>query len=494
VSAFAELLDEFTRDADAPPPQRPRLPAPAGWRARLAALFPRHVAAGFSDRHVEFWDHIQAIEPDARPRPFVGVWPRGGGKSTGCELATVDLGVRNVRRYAWYVRETQDMADGSVENIAALLESETVGLYYPEHADRMVGKFGNSKGWRRNRVRTAGGFTVDAVGLDKAARGSRVEDQRPDLIIFDDLDGKHDTADTTRKKIETLTTSLLPAGMETTAVLGVQNLIIPTGIFARLVDGRADFLADRIVSGPFPAVAGLKTEPSFDETLGRIRNRIVDGRATWTGQDLAACQRFVDTYGLSAFLQECQHAVEERDGALWTRARLDLTRRERVPELRRVVVAMDPSATKTGDEAGVIVAGLGVDGRGYVLADRSGHYSPDEWAVAAINARAEFDADRIVAEANNGGDMIETLLRTKDKRVPYKKVHASRGKRTRAEPVAALYEQASVSHVGTFGDLETELVTWVPGDDSPNRLDALVWALTELMLGGGAAPALRSLE
>lgn len=179
--------------------------------------------------------------------------------------------------------------------------------------------------------------------------------------------------------------------------------------------------------------------------------------------------------------------LEDVEGALWKRQQLDDLRVSTHPDLTRVVVAVDPAVTSgdDADETGIIVAGIGSDGHGYVLRDQSGRFSPDAWARRAVAAFHAASADRLVAEANNGGDLLETVLRTVDRSIPYTKVHASRGKQTRAEPVAALYEQQRVHHVGGFPELEDQLCGWVPGDKSPDRLDALVWALTFLMLGQG---------
>jgi predicted phage terminase large subunit-like protein len=155
-------------------------------------------------------------------------------------------------------------------------------------------------------------------------------------------------------------------------------------------------------------------------------------------------------------------------------------------DLQRVVVAIDPAVTsgEHADETGIIVAGLGVDGFGYVLDDLSCRLSPEGWARRAVNAYREYAADRIVAEVNNGGDLVETVLRTIDPKIPYKKVHASRGKAVRAEPISSLYEQGKVFHIRPFVELEDQMCTFVPGnlDGSPDRVDALVWALTDLML------------
>jgi phage terminase large subunit-like protein len=179
--------------------------------------------------------------------------------------------------------------------------------------------------------------------------------------------------------------------------------------------------------------------------------------------------------------------LEQADGALWTRAMLDTARIDiaALPEMKRIVVAIDPavSAGEKSDETGMIVAGLGADGLVYVLADASGRFSPDEWARRAISLYDKHGADRIIGETNNGGDLIETTLRTVRPAVPYKAVTATKGKRIRAEPVAALYEQNRVRHAPGLGLLEDQMCNWEPGgaDRSPDRLDALVWAVTELM-------------
>jgi phage terminase large subunit-like protein len=182
--------------------------------------------------------------------------------------------------------------------------------------------------------------------------------------------------------------------------------------------------------------------------------------------------------------------LDDVPGALWTRQRLDELRTKSHPDLARVVVAVDPSGghTEDNDEQGIVVAGLGVDGHAYVLADRSCRMSPDGWGKRSVIAYSEFSADRLVYEQNYGGEMCEHVLSTAAKasgtKIATKMLHASRGKVVRAEPVAALYEQGKVHHVGAFDALEDEQCQFTPlgYDGSPNRVDALVWALTELML------------
>ena len=175
--------------------------------------------------------------------------------------------------------------------------------------------------------------------------------------------------------------------------------------------------------------------------------------------------------------------LDDTEGALWNRDQLEEHRVTAHPPLKRIVVGVDPSATSTGDETGIIVAGLGEDGHGYVLDDVSLRGSPNDWGRAAVSAFHKFSADRIVAESNQGGEMVSFTLKTVDDSVPIKLVHASRGKQTRAEPISALYEQGKVSHVGFHAALEDQMTEWVPDQgSSPDRVDALVYALTELML------------
>ena len=179
--------------------------------------------------------------------------------------------------------------------------------------------------------------------------------------------------------------------------------------------------------------------------------------------------------------------LDDNPGAIFQQLDIERGRVRTHPPLCRVVVAIDPAVSKTedSDETGIVVVGLGADGHGYVLADLSGKYTPAEWAKRAIRAFDVAEADRIVAEVNQGGDLVVANLRAVDPRVPVKSVRASRGKRTRAEPIASLYEQTRVHHVGVFAQLEDQMVAWDPmlsPHDSPDRMDALVWGLTELML------------
>lgn len=172
---------------------------------------------------------------------------------------------------------------------------------------------------------------------------------------------------------------------------------------------------------------------------------------------------------------------DEAQGALWQRKNIDQYRAIKTPELSRIVVGVDPSATSTGDEAGIVTAGRR-ELDYFVLSDDSLQGSPAEWAGAAVMAYHKLQANCIIAEANNGGEMVLQVIKQIDPVVPVRLVHASRGKATRAEPIAAIYEKGHGHHVGQFPRLEDEMCMWVPGDTSPNRMDALVWAMTDLVL------------
>ena len=181
--------------------------------------------------------------------------------------------------------------------------------------------------------------------------------------------------------------------------------------------------------------------------------------------------------------QELQAEIlEDNPNALWKHDIIDALRVGNAPQMKRIVVAIDPQVGLDGAETGIIIFGLGNDDHGYVLQDASINGTPSEWGLAAVLAFDKFKADRIIAETNQGGLMVEHVLRTIRKNIPFSAVHASQGKRTRAEPIAALYEQGLIHHVGCFPKLEDQLCEWEPGQESPDRLDSLVWG-AQIMVG-----------
>lgn len=183
--------------------------------------------------------------------------------------------------------------------------------------------------------------------------------------------------------------------------------------------------------------------------------------------------------------------IDAMEGALWSPQIIEKARVQRIQneELTNILVAVDPAVTsgEDSDETGLVVVGKNAQNEYYVLEDKSGKYKPEQWGRMAIELYHKYDADRIVAEVNNGGDLVERLIRTIDPNTRYKSVHATRGKLVRAEPIAALYEQSRVHHVGVFSELETQMCTYT-GErpkPSPDRLDALVWGLSELSKSRG---------
>lgn len=461
------------------------------WQGWVRQMFPGHVTRDFAPYHRIIWRWVWGIRPDERPQNLVGILPRGWAKSTTAQMAAVALGVprfvgRPARKYCVYLSETQDKADRHVESIAGLLESEEIARYYPELGRRKVGKYGSPKGWRRSRLWTRSGFVVDALGMETSSvRGLKVVETRPDLLILDDLDGLHDTPAATKKKIEILTQSILPIGdAERFAVMALQNLILPDGIFARLADGRADFLSDRKVVGPFPAVDGLRIEPQERED-GTIRHMITAGRPTWPAMGLDVCQDLVDLTGPRAFLREQQHEVSYVEGAMWRPETIRHAAAIDEP-IVRAVVGVDPSGGSA--EIGIVAAALLASGKAVVWRDgtQSGKDGVQNWADAVWEVYDSLECDAVVAEKNFGGNMVEKVIRDSARGpMAVKLVSASRGKMVRAEPVVQKYERGEVVHLGRHGELESEMLSWVPGQPgaSPNRVDALVWALTELFWG-----------
>lgn len=443
------------------------------WESWVGEYFADYVRAPMAPRHRRLWGWFDALEVGARSRPLVEVWARGGGKSTAAELGCARVAAKLSRRFVLYVGARQDRADEHVQNVAGMLEHLGLG--------RALNEYGFSRGWRHNRLRTASGFNVIALGLDVVARGVKLDFYRPDLIIFDDIDGPDDTELTREKKIRGITTGILPTGAPELAVLVIQNLISRDSIVSQLVDGRADFLRDRIVTQPEPAVVDLTVEQEVTDDGARFV--VTGGEPTWAGQGLETVEGQINTWGISAFLREAQHEVDDVEGGMWERQRdIEQWRVVQHPPLVAITVAIDPSATRGGDEAGIIVAGRSAARHGYLLADETVRGSPGTWAQRAVDAYRRLHATRMVAEANNGGEMVQVTFSTIKGAPTVHLVHASRGKATRAQPVQKLAQEGRLHHVGHFPALERELCTWKEGLPSPNRLDAFCWSITDLLL------------
>lgn len=504
--AWTDLLSPLTGELPAdllPTPAAARIERdPQTW---LTTLFPATVTAGFAAHHLEYWCWIWALRRGVRPPPFIAIWPRGGGKSSSAELGVIAAGALRARRYVLYVSATQDLADKHIASIARALESETLARYYPALGEREVSKYGIARGWNGSRLRTRAGLMVDALGLNAAVRGLKSGDVRPDLILLDDIDDLHDSPAATQAKIETITSSILPARSTDGAVLAVQNLIFPDSLFSRLAgvsDHSVDFLADRIVSGPHPAIEGLETEQQDGRTI------ITGGRALWQGQDVQACQDAIDTYGLTAFLRESQHEVDDPEGGMFNHIVFRRCDPDEVPwsEIVRVSVAVDPSVTDTdhSDSHGIQIDALHRNGTIYRLWSWEQRASPEKALTLAIVRGAEYGAAEIVVETNQGGslwaklfaslvadldedgvevDGITYRLPPESRRPRFHEVKATSslgGKTERAGQMLLAYERNGMVHVrGTHLTLEKALKRF-PAKKPFDLVDSAFWSWHEL--------------
>lgn len=238
---------------------------------------------------------------------------------------------------------------------------------------------------------------------------------------------------------------------------------------------------------PISLIKRLVSTPGVVVTRGKSSDNLANISPTYQ-------RNVIDRYrGTRLGRQELDGEIlEDMPGALWMRRCLDENRVTRAPDLRKLVIGVDPaiSSGETANETGIIVAGMGGDGHGYVLEDWSAQGTPDQWARKVAAAYRKYNADYVVAEANQGGEMVTMVIRSIGGEIPVRLVHASRGKYVRAEPISALYEQGRVHHVGMLPTLEDQMISFTPerladrsGGVSPDRVDALVWALSELFPG-----------
>ncbi len=396
---FDRMVTEFSAGLTASPAQQ-RGGVGADWRAWLATHFPAYTAAEMPEggRHANLWKWFVGLTPDVKPPARIEIWSRGGAKSSTAELGTTYTGVRRTRRFALYVSGTQAQADKHLQSISALLEQ--IGI------DRAVNRYNNSKGWTQRILRAANGFNVVSLGLDAGVRGVKLDQYRPDLIILDDVDNRHDSLAVVAGKIETLTESILPTGAPDYAVLFIQNMVHKDSVAAQLVDGRASFLLTRDPVAVEPAVRGLAYETTSDGTY-----RITDGEPTWAGQGLVMCQGQINDWGLTAFLQEAQHEVDEPDGGMYSHLVYRRCRWADVPPLVRICVWCDPAVTNTdnSDCHGIQADGISADGTIYRLFSWEQRTTPQDVLRRAILKAIELGAQIIGVETDQGGDTWQSV-------------------------------------------------------------------------------------
>ena len=460
----------------------------------MLTLFPNVYRDNFAPHHKEFWEWVETLKIGESPgAAFFSILARGGGKTSSAEGGVVRVGATERRKFVLYVRSTQQKANESVRSISSLIERGVTERYYPSFAQRSVNKYGFSQGWKADLLRCSNGFNVLGLGLDAAIRGAKLDEFRPDLIILDDIDGKHDSAAVIEKKVDIITTSILPAGSTDVAILGMQNLIHSGSIFNRLVEGKVDFLHKRQVSGPHPAVIGLEYEE-----LPQGGYRIVGGQPTWAGQDLTVCEKQINDWGLTAFLQESQHEVEVLGGGMFDHLsyrRLDWAD---LPDLVEITVWVDPavSSTDDSDSMGIQADGIAQDDTIYRLWSWEQVTTPEDALKRAILKAIELGATSVGVETDQGGDTWKSVyLRAWDDSVAQKKIpkgiprlefrsaKAGAGHGSKVERAMRMlvdYERGAIVHVrGTHQTLEKALNRF-PKTKPYDLTDAAYWSWNAL--------------
>lgn len=440
------------------------------WQKWLKRLYGDLLNKPFAEHHANFYRWLWSID-EKRPNPYIMILARGGGKSASAEAAVIALGALGKRSYGQYVRATQDQANESIANIMTLLEDLSIEELYPHLGDRKLGKFGQKKGWRRDYIHTLNDFVIEGFGLDSAQRGSRVDKRRPDFFIMDDIDELNDSPAVTEQKINTLSRSLLPALASNAVIIGIQNLILPDGVFARFANKTTNFLTDAIVVGPIPAVEDLAFDLSEDGLY-----HITHGTPTWAGQSLEDCENFIRTWGLTSFLLEAQHEVQRVEGGVFNHLEYRHVALHEVPQLLRIVTWLDPAITSTdqSDSCAIQIDGIAEDDTIYRLYSWERIASPTEAIEHAILKSIQLGATKVGIETDQGGDtwvtvyeatlhkMIEKKLIPEDIVYPAfdsEKASTSGGsKMQRARQELTDYENGRIVHVlGTHTVLEHAL-------------------------------------
>lgn len=261
--------------------------------------------------------------------------------STNVEIGVVALAAHSKRRYGWYISGKQTQADDHLSTVSSRFTSTQVHKYYPQLAAarvEYVGERSRQLGWRRRRIWTQDGFVIDALGLDSAARGAKLGDQRPDFMIFDDIDEELDSEETIERKIAGLTRRVIPAASTSCIFLVAQNRVHPNGIVSRLTDGRATYLGARTVSGPHVAIEGLVYTGTSTQAI------ITAGRPTWEHMGLEVCQKIIQDAGIASFLAECQNQITYFGEPRFDRGALDIMAESVRPPLSKGLPewALDP--------------------------------------------------------------------------------------------------------------------------------------------------------
>jgi predicted phage terminase large subunit-like protein len=443
-------------------------------RSFIPRVSPTHVEPDHLAPVLSIFERVAAGE---RVRACVSIPPQHGKTETVLHALAWLLS----RRPSWritFATYQQDQSDDKSYTARAIARLAGVDLVVDRQNLRM---------WRTTR---GGGCLFTSVDGPATGQGAQL------FVIDDPYKGRTEALSaTTRAHVERwVAGTVLMRGQEDMSVVVIHTRWAEDDLIGRIEAGH---YGDGWEVVNLPMLADDDGTPSARPYASATRvlnprRTLPDGRTFgWT---LDGARKQLNDLPEAEAAALCQGKPRQRvDGALWRWDWISAPRVTKSPDLRRIVIAVDPATTShdESDETGIVVAGLGFDGRGYVIEDLSGRYRPEEWAQIVARAFERHRADCVVAETNQGGDMVTTVLRACGATgLPVRTVHAKRGKVLRAEPVAVLYEQGRVSHVGALARLEDQLTTWDPAASSasPDRMDALVYALTE-MLGAGTSLA-----
>ena len=405
---------------------------------------------------------ITLPEPHAKQREFIDSTARRkviragrrGGKTVGMAIFALESFLKGKR--VLYAAPTADQLGRFwVEIVRALTPAIDAGIFYKNETDHIIELVGTEQ-----RIRAKTAYNADTLRGDYA-----------DLLILDEFQlMSEDTWDAVGAPM------LLDNDGDAVFIY------TPPSLHSRSATKARD-----------PQHAAKLFKKAAEDTSGRWATFTFSSHEN-PHLSKSALEEITSDMSALAFKQEIlAEDIDEAPGALWTRKEIEDGRMAVWPELDYIVVSVDPSATAEGDEAGIIVAGRAGQNY-YVIADKTLQGSPLQWGSAAVDALHLNMGNLIVAESNQGGEMVTQVIHNIDPDVRVKLVWASRGKATRAEPISALYERGLVHHCGHFIALEDEMTMWLPGDKSPNRMDALVWALTELSRGSAARKIAYSIQ
>ena len=279
----------------------------AQWILKIApwAVSGNDGVVDFAPYHREFWEWVMSLTPEETVETFMSIVFRGGGKSTNAELATTYVATEGICHYGLYVCGTQKQADSHLLTISQLFQAKSTAEYYPSLGKIRLDEHNRSLGWNASRISSEIGFTIDAVGLDMAFRGFKIDFQRPDWLVIDDVDSIRDSQDTTLKKEATLSQNILSSLATNAKVLAIQNLIKRGSIFHRAWVGDSDILPKKVISGPHPALRDLRTHTNSEGVVS-----ITHGTPTWRGFGIKEAQAIMDLIGPTGFFIECQHEID----------------------------------------------------------------------------------------------------------------------------------------------------------------------------------------